>query len=598
MQSFVSGVLLFLSFVPTNSAAQLPTAAQPPSAKQESVGAASAAKSLPPAAPLLSSALCETGVFVFTMNGQPVGRELFKVTCQPEGGYRTEAHTELKVPGLTADLQWTLEIDKAAVPTKFTAKGTGAGVAIDQTLVMKNGKATFTSNGTSHEVSYTPGAAFSTPGVGSIIQFLAARYDATKGGSQEIDLFPNFKMRIERVARDEVQATGPLAQITPEAFDRYNMQMGVVSMTAWADSKGRIVVAFTPMQNFVVAREQYLGFVNSLRTATAAPANGGELDYSVPANASFTAEEVLMKNKDITLAGTLLLPKSGRPPFPAVVTITGSGQQTRDEPIPIAGLEKYRPFRQIAESLAGRGIAVLRVDDRGVGKSTGRETLSKVTTFDFADDTRAEVAYLRTRKEIDPKRIALVGHSEGGIIAPLVAASDPNVAAIVLMAGTAKRGDAVIMDQLSDLLEMDPTMTKEEKTKRLIEQQLMLKTIIEGGDISKFPDTIKNAWYKNFLIYDPLPTIRKVHQPILILQGELDRQVTADQATALQKAALEAGHKDVTVHIFPKLNHLFLFAKTGSFTEYPFLSTSTIGDDVLNILGVWLQEELRDAKKP
>src|SRR5437588_11644111 len=147
-------------------------------------------------------------------------------------------------------------------------------------------------------------------------------------------------------------------------------------------------------------------------------------DYSAPPNAPFTAEEVTVNAKGFTLAGTLLLPKNGARPFPAVITITGSGQQTRDEPIPLPGLEKYKPFRQVTETLASRGIAVLRVDDRGVGGSGGRDVLMTATTSDFADDTRAEVAYLRSRPEIDPQRIALIGHSEGGIIAPMVAASD------------------------------------------------------------------------------------------------------------------------------------------------------------------------------
>src|SRR3954454_10369364 len=126
-----------------------------------------------------------------------------------------------------------------------------------------------------------------------------------------------------------------------------------------------------------------------------------KIDYSAPPDALYTAEEVTVNAKGYTLAGTFLMPKPGAPPSPAVITITGSGQQTRDEPLPLPGLEKYKPMRQIAESLASRGIAVLRVDDRGVGQSGGRETLQDATTSGFADDVRAEVAYLRTRSEID-----------------------------------------------------------------------------------------------------------------------------------------------------------------------------------------------------
>src|SRR5262245_58416932 len=153
-------------------------------------------------------------------------------------------------------------------------------------------------------------------------------------------------------------------------------------------------------------------FSLTLCISVVAQGGNGTIDYSAPPNAPFTAEEVTIQAKGYTLAGTLLLPKSAKRPLPAVITITGSGIQTRDEPLPIPGLEKYRPMRQIAETLASRGIAVLRVDDRGSGGSGGRETLATATTSSFADDTRAEVAYLRSRSEIDPKRIALAGHSE------------------------------------------------------------------------------------------------------------------------------------------------------------------------------------------
>lgn len=323
---------------------------------------------------------------------------------------------------------------------------------------------------------------------------------------------------------------------------------------------------------------------------------GEKIDYSAPSNAPFTAEEVTVNAKGYTLAGTLLLPKSGARPFPAVITITGSGQQTRDEPLPIPGLEKYRPMRQIAEALAARGIAVLRVDDRGVGQSGGRETLMEATTSGFADDVRAEVAYLRSRSELDPKRIALVGHSEGGIIAPMIAASDPQIAAIVLLAGTAKTGAQISTDQLNDALDRMPDMSAEEKEKQRAQQQEIIHAVETGGDLSKYPAQVRLPWVKEFWTYDPLPTIRRVRQPILIMQGALDRQVTAEQAGMLEKAAREGGNKDVTVQTFPNLNHLFLPAKTGAFSEYPTLEQKTIGDDVLKILGDWLETKLKNRK--
>jgi dienelactone hydrolase len=366
-------------------------------------------------------------------------------------------------------------------------------------------------------------------------------------------------------------------------------------LLTFSDGKQIGTETFTIRQDGV--REEYAASVKGLRAALVAAPQSAGIDYSAPPAAPFTAEEVTVNAKGFTLSGTLLLPKTGKRPFPAVITITGSGQQTRDEPIPIPGLEKYGLFRQVAETLASRGIAVLRVDDRGVGKSTGLETLQTATTSGFADDVRAEVSYLRSRSEIDPKRIALVGHSEGGIIAPMVAAGDSQIAAIALMAGSGKRGDQISMDQMNDVLERDTTMTAEEKNKKRAEQQEIIRAVQTGGDLSKYPAQVRIPWIKEFWTYDPLVTIRKVRQPVLILQGALDRQVTAEQAAMLEKAARDAGNKDVTTRVFPNLNHLFLPAKTGAFSEYSTLETNIVGDDVLKTLGDWLEVKLKVVKK-
>ncbi|MDD5542023.1 MAG: alpha/beta fold hydrolase [Acidobacteriia bacterium] len=584
---FWVGVCLFLIVLAVNLSAQTP----PATAKTELKTAPTQAP-MPPAPPLLSPALCGKGAYTLLMNGQSVGREAFEVKCPATGGFSAAAHTDLHIPGATIDMQTAIELDASAIPSRFTAKGTTLGVATEQEVILKDGKAKITMNGTPKEMTYPTGASFLAPNLFYLIPFIAARYDTAKGGTQDIAVFPTFTMKMVRLGRNVVQAAGIVSGAPPEAFDRYNLQFGPISTLFWTDSKGRIAIISVPMQNFFAVREDYSGYLEPLRAAMASAAKAVEPDYSAPPDAAFKAEEVTVKSKDITLAGTLLLPKSGKAPFPCAVMITGSGQQTRDEPIPIAGLEKYRPFRQIAETLAAHGVAVLRVDDRGIGKSTGFDTLVKVTTFDFADDTRAQVAYLRTRKDIDAKRIALIGHSEGGVIAPLVASADPKISAIVIMAGSAKTGEDVVMDQTADLIDRNPTLTAEEKAQALAQQKAYLETIRTGGDITKLPDTVKNAWYKAFLIYDPLPTIRKVHQPILILQGALDRQVTADQATMLEKAAREAGNKDVTAMVFPDLNHLFLKAKTGSFNEYSSLSSTAIPDDVLERMSAWLQERL------
>ena len=430
-------------------------------------------------------------------------------------------------------------------------------------------------------------------GIGHQYDFLVRRYDKQKGGVQQFKMFVPSVMQTAPVSLEMKGVLNPLPG-KPAKLEHYRAVIAAsVNADIVTDSNGKLVLISFPAQKIEVVREEYAASVEGLHAVLAAAPKSADIDYSAPASAPFTAEEVTVNAKGFTLSGTLLLPKASARPFPAVITITGSGQQTRDEPIPIVGLEKYAIMRQVAETLASRGIAVLRVDDRGVGKSGGFDNLATATTSDFADDVRAQVAFLRSRPEIDPKRIALVGHSEGGNIAPMIAASDPQIAAIVIMAGSAIRGDQISIAQLNEVLERDTTMTVEQKNKQRAEQRETIQAVITGGDLSKYPAQVRVPWMKEFWSYDPLPTIRRVRQPILVLHGALDRQVAAEQAGMIEQAARAAGNKDVTVRVLPNLNHLFLPAKTGAFDEYSTLETSVVGEEVLKPLGDWLAARLK-----
>ena len=575
-------VFLFLItlFTPMFGLLQVPATAQERAGKQ-----------LPPATPMLSPAICGKGVFLLSLGEQQIGREEFEIKCQPQG-YSASGHTQLKVATTAIDLNTTLDVDKAGEPLASSAKGSVNGQPFDQSVTVK-GATAVTGTAGAKELPFAKGSSLVGGNIFYMLQFLLSHYDGTRGGLQELPVFPNLTARVERLARDEAVTNALVPSVRSASFDRYSVKLGMSASIIWVDSTGRIAVVAVPLQNFGAVREEYGAYVPSLKGIISASMKETGFDYSAPPGAPFTAEEITIPVKNFSLGGTLLLPKSSKPPYPAVITITGSGQQTRDEFLPIPGLEKYRPFRQIAEALAARGIAVLRVDDRATGKSTGADSLTTVTSADFADDVRAQVAYLRGRTDIDARRIALVGHSEGGVIAPMVAASDPQVAAIVLMAGTAKRGDEIILYQIGNAVDSDPTLTDEAKKKGHAEQQQMVRNLIEGGDTSKAPAELKNAWMKYFLTYDPLPTIEKVRRGVLILQGALDRQVTADQADMLEAAARRSGNKDVTKQVYANLNHLFLPAKTGAPSEYSSLSTNTIPDEVIVTLANWLVRELK-----
>lgn len=590
-------VCLFVLSLPVLMLGQQPPPQDSRVSPQDKAAPASA-QVLPPAPPLLSPKICGKGVFVITVAEQPLGRETFDIQCRPDGGYQASGSTNMQIPKGVLNQDTTLEVDKEGVPQSFSVKGKAGDTAFEQATIFKDSKATSRAGGQTQEVPYTNRAAVIVNAVTYLLQFIAARYDTTRGGEQAIPLFPNMTAQMQRTGRDEVSAAGLAASVRPVSFDRYSLTIaGAVTFVLWADAQGRLAVVAVPSQRFTAAREEYASFVEPLRNAMIAKVKGVVPDYSAPAGAPYTAEEVRVQAKGFKLAGTLLLPKTGKRPFPAVVMSTGSGQQERDSNFP--GFENYKPFRQIAEFLASRGIAVLRADDRGVGSSDGFNTLDTVTTFDFADDVRAQVAYLRSRPDIDGARIAIIGHSEGGVIAPLVAASDPRLAAIVVMAGTARRGEDVLRFQLNYGAEHNPKLSEEEKAKQRAETEAFIRAIRENTDVSKFPALLRglsSPWGRAFLDYDPLVTMRKVRQPVLILQGRLDQQVTAEQARMLEEAARAAGNKNVTVRVFPNLNHLFLSAKTGEESEYATLENRLLGDDVLGAIADWLTLKLKVGK--
>jgi len=314
--------------------------------------------------------------------------------------------------------------------------------------------------------------------------------------------------------------------------------------------------------------------------STPAPAKP-KPDYSAPADAPYTAEEVVVKTPaGHTLAGTLTLPKgaSRTKPVSAIVTVTGSGPQDRDENI---GLPGFMPFRQIADSLARRGIAVLRMDDRGTGASGG--TFKGSTSADFAEDVRAGLAYLRTRPEIRADRLGVLGHSEGAVIAPMVADKEPSLRAIVLLAGIATPGRSALYFQLKNLVEHDPKLTAEMRDSQIAEIPKRIDAMMAA-----------DPWMKFFLTYDPAPTMRRVKTPVLILTGSRDQQAVPAEVALQETAFKEGGNKDVTARVVPDVNHLFAQDTDGFPGNYAKLPPPVmVRADVLTTIGDWLAQRLR-----
>jgi uncharacterized protein len=315
----------------------------------------------------------------------------------------------------------------------------------------------------------------------------------------------------------------------------------------------------------------------------------------------YREEDVSYSNApaQIRLAATLTIPQ-GKGPFPAVLLITGSGPQDRDETI-----MGHKPFLVLADCLTRKGIAVLRADDRGVGRSGG--TFDGATTADFAADAESGVAWLKTRPEIDPRKIGLIGHSEGGIIAPMVAARNPSVAFIVLLAGSGVPGDQLLAAQVMALAEAGGAshavaekngqmerevlaLVKQEKDNAALEKLLREKlagTMPEAALQAQLK-SIAAPWFRYFIEYDPAPALRKVRCPVLALGGSKDVQVPAAQNLPAIRQALEAGgNKDFEVVEMPGLNHLFQTAKSGSPSEYGQIE-ETMSPAALERIAVWI----------
>ncbi|HEY0930883.1 MAG TPA: alpha/beta fold hydrolase [Gemmatimonas sp.] len=333
----------------------------------------------------------------------------------------------------------------------------------------------------------------------------------------------------------------------------------------------------TPLEISVPA--QGLRAVRATGPVTLAPA--GAISYNAPVNAPYGAEQVTIPTaRGYTLAGTFTKPTGRAGKVPVVITISGSGPQERDSRIP--SIKGYEPFREIADTLGRRGIAVLRYDDRGVGASGGAESRGTATSTDFADDVQSVIAWLKTRPDVDPTRIALAGHSEGGLIAPIVAVREPSVRAIALLAGPAYDGRRILVSQNETVLKelSDVTDAQRDSLRRRIPASL---------------DSIEraNPWFGQFMRTDPKLMLRQVKQPVLILQGDTDLQVTREQADTIAATLRAAGNQRATLRHFPATNHLMLADSTGALNGYALLPNTQVRKEVLGALADWMVLTLR-----
>jgi uncharacterized protein len=302
------------------------------------------------------------------------------------------------------------------------------------------------------------------------------------------------------------------------------------------------------------------------------------------------------------LAGTLSVP-NGKGPFPAVVLISGTGHNTRDEDV-----WGHKVFTVLADALNRNGIAVLRYDKRGVGGSTG--DYDAATTVDFTSDAEAAVSWVKTQPPIDAHRVGVLGHSEGGIIAPSVAVADKSVAFVVMIAGPAIRGDKLFVlqsamtakaygapdDYISKRKVFDQHLYDAivsassdavalDRAKAIVVQGVAEK-IVDPKEAETLPEDDTRRWERYFLAYDPAPTLARLTVPVLALNGSLDVQVPAKEDLAAVRLALK-NNPNATVLDLPGMNHLLQDAKTGAPSEYNDIE-ETMSPTALKIIVDWV----------
>ena len=316
----------------------------------------------------------------------------------------------------------------------------------------------------------------------------------------------------------------------------------------------------------------------------------------------YQVEEVAYQHvtEGFSFAATLTLPR-GKGPFPAAILVSGSGPQDRDET-----LMGHKPFWVLADHLTSAGIAVLRFDDRGTAQSGG--TFAGTTVEGFSTDVASAYAYLQSREDIDASRIGLIGHSEGGVTAPLFAVKQPDVAFMVLLAGLGVDGKTLWAEQQRDIAKAYGSpdsqgiyQIMETVAAQIISgassDQIRQKLLEAGYDertANQYVNLLANEWGKSFLTYQPAPVLSKLNMPVLAINGDKDLQVSADSnISAMKRIFADSGNPDVTLRVLPGQNHLFQQADSGLPDEYARIS-QTIAPETLGLISDWINTKVSE----
>lgn len=509
-----------------------------------------------------------SGTYVLSVGGQTVSEENYTSEKLADGSVKVVSKIG------TAIYITRTRNDK---PLEFSIEANGAKAL---TAVFAPGEAKISIGGEQPEKIIKIGAtALLENGVWTQYTNLLAQYDRKQGGVQNFAGFLPSQLTGLFLTLEKAETKSFKLKDRAISLAKFNLlnTKSNLRLEIWADETNTPLLIEIPAQQAQIVKK---GF-EELREMTA-PAKVQLKNFT----GEFTSEEVSFPNGGITLAGTLALPKNNQNFFPAIVIISGSGGQDRD------GSQLFNLYKEIAESLSQAGIAVLRVDDRGIGKSTILKEKAAETSYrDLISDSRAAFDYLTTRKEIDKNKIALLGHSEGAETALTIAAEDKRVAAIILLAGTSRPLDRGVAEQEIYQRALQETVNAADKTKVMPLAQTLMKQFTQAN-LPQNAANPKYAWFREHLASDPSVLATKVKCPVLIVQGERDALVLAYHSIESANAFVKAGNKNVSLRIIPNATHIFTPVTSNA------QEASKISAEMLLTLQNWATTSLSEISTP
>lgn len=518
------------------------------------------------------------------LKGSAIGGEEVVVRRTPEGVTIT-SNGRLGAPLDLVTKQCVVRYDADWRPIDLAVDAVARGAAISIRTTFGGGQA-------SNEVTQAGAPTRKTDAVApdtivlpnlffSAYEALALRLAAVPdGASFKVYIAPQAEITVKQNARSTQKIETARRVIEVRAYALTFQNPGApLDAIVWTDETGRLLKLEVAAQSLIVVRED----LASVATRSLVVSREGDQSVRIPGNG-------------FHLAGTLSQPSGTAPEgskgrFPAVILVGGSGPTDRDETV--SGIAV---FGMLASPLADAGYHVLRYDKRGVGQSGGRGEAA--TLEDYAEDVRAAVKFLRDRKDVDPDRIVLFGHSEGALVSLLAASRDGDIAGVVMAAGPSGSGGELVLEQQQYLLGK-MNLPEAERAARIALQKRIQAAVLGQGTWDGIPEPLRRQadtpWFQSFLRFTPAEVIKKVKQPILILQGELDRQVPphhADRLAELARARKKAPADAVTLFKLDGVNHLLVPAKTGDMDEYRSLMGRALDPRIATNTLEWLKKVL------